>query len=118
MRALIIRNFKFVNRIFRNSNHFDISKYFSPPSLKIFLPIPGTNEIFHLHLFEFPRPENKISWSNLVAKCTSNLRYSEWEFGMKRIYYILEIYKNSAGRLWTQVCFLRFLPSPDFSFEH
>src|SRR3989344_5956073 len=77
-------NILFVPGIGRNilrlggEKYFDISKYFSPPSLKIFLPIPGTNKIFNFHLLKFARPENKISWSDFVSKCLAALRDAKW----------------------------------------
>ena len=37
------------------------------------------HEELHLHLLEFPRPEDEVARRDLVAKRFADLRYAEWD---------------------------------------
>src|SRR5215831_2013108 len=61
------------------------------------------DEVFNLHLLEFPRPEYKIPRRDLIAKRLADLSYSKRQFLVRRIQHVLEIYEYSLGCLGPQV---------------
>ena len=40
---------------------------------KMFFPIFATHKVFYFHLLKFSLTENKISRSNFISKCFTNL---------------------------------------------
>src|SRR3989339_1403053 len=61
------------------------------------------NKVFNFHLFEFTRTENKISWSDFVAKGFTDLRHSKRNTLSACSDHVWEIHKHRLSCLRSEV---------------
>src|SRR6202035_2532183 len=71
---------------------------FHPGFFPVFIPFflsARANEKLHLHLFELPHTEDKLTGDNLVPECFARLGYPKWNFQSACFLHVQEIHKNA-----------------------
>src|SRR5205085_2780295 len=90
-----------------------------PPMLKPPSRLTRGNEVLHLHLFEFPCPEDEVARRDLVAEALADLRNAEGRLLAGELEVVLEVEEDALGGLRAQIHGRSLLlDRPDRGLEH
>ena len=70
---------------------------------KILLPIFWLHKELDFHLLKFTNTENKVTRSNLITKCLTNLCDSKRKLRVERINDVFEIHKDTLSSFGTEI---------------
>src|SRR3989344_994351 len=116
--TISIAHFKFMHRVSGNTDGLVERVHIGAPLFKCGLPFARPYKIFYFHLLKFAGTKYEITRCYLVTECFSDMCDTERQLRVQRINNILEIQKNTAGRLGTQVRNSRLFSRTDRRCEH